>query len=1139
MGRQASVRARVRLVAITAAATTVAAGLTAGAALAGTTTGSTATATATVASTAITLVTGDRVVASTAAPSAYAVQRAQTSGPGTAIHQFRIGSETFVVPAVAQRYLGTTLDPSLFDVSALATAEHGSGRLDVAVAYTGGKPSLPGLTVTSDQAGVATGYLTAASARAFGTALVAQWLADAKAGRPSTTGLFAGITRITATPAAPPVVSPNFPMHTLRVTGIDAAGQAEQFGFGILINVDNFAKYAGFVQLVNGQARVSVPTGNYAAVFDDFTFDEQTNTSTDSTATIPTYLVKGDRQTLTYDMRTSTVRPTVTTPRPLTSTTLGITYDREARVGGGLSFGVGGTDVLTINPMPPVSIGTQTLQVTLSGAGGQGAKAYTYDLAFDHASVGTSLADRATAANVATVTADYFADRPGRIGLFARAALLEGVAFFSGTDLKLGIERTEYVGGTTGLQWVESAAANAESFDDPGFVDGGPYVYAGGTTVNHRWLEPPLGAGIPTPTPTNDFAFCYGCQSANAITLGMAPFTDSMPDHSGELFGNPNGQPVAHFTLTRNGKTIADAADAFGATVSVPAGTATYHAVIDIDRSLVQTRISPVTHTELGFTSTTGQGPAVPSSWFCDAASPSAPSCTVLPVLQARLSLGASLDDTAPTGSVPVAVQVSRAPGAAASPATSATLQFRRAGTSAWTTATLHNAGGDAFRGQLAVPAAWTGQTVDIRVTAADAGGSTFDQTVSSAFGVDKNAVPAAYAAAATAVRTAATGPSAAATDAGAAAPIGTRAACSAEPAGQFRCLSLWRPGAAADRASARASAAALTAPKPTEGYGPADIASAYQLDTSRGAGQTIAIVDAFGDPKVESDLAISRAAWGLPACPRANGCLRVVNQTGGSKLPAGDPGWGVETSLDVQAVSYACPKCRILLVQASSNSLTDIGKAVNEAVKLGADVVSNSYGTDEFTGILAMGNRYYKHPGTAIVASTGDFGFTAAQFPAVLSTTIAVGGTTLKHQGSGWTESAWSGAGSGCSAWVAKPSWQHDGHCQMRTTSDVSAVADPDTGLAVYDTYGLGADNGWIVVGGTSASAPLVSGMIGLAGNGSTLDDASRIYAHPSALHDVVGGSNGFCGGDYLCTGLKGYDGPTGMGSPRGTTAL
>jgi subtilase family serine protease len=325
----------------------------------------------------------------------------------------------------------------------------------------------------------------------------------------------------------------------------------------------------------------------------------------------------------------------------------------------------------------------------------------------------------------------------------------------------------------------------------------------------------------------------------------------------------------------------------------------------------------------------------------------------------------------------------------------------------------------------------------------------------------------------------------------------------------------------------------------PSTGYGPADIAAAYQLNQSTGAGQTVAIVDAFDNPNAESDLAAARAAWGLPPCTTANGCFRKVNQTGGTKPPQGDPGWGVEIALDVQAVSYACPKCHILLVEGRTNLLTDLGHATNEAVSLGADIVSNSYGTDEFTGIRALGKRFYTHPGTAIVASTGDFGFTAAQFPAVLASTIAVGGTTLTHQGGTWQESAWGGAGSGCSAWIAKPAWQKDKHCGMRVTGDVSAVADPDTGLAVYDTYGLGADNGWIVVGGTSASAPLISGMIGLAGNAPSLDDAGWIYAHPGGLHDVVGGSNGFCGGDYLCTARKGYDGPTGMGSPRGTSAL
>ena len=247
----------------------------------------------------------------------------------------------------------------------------------------------------------------------------------------------------------------------------------------------------------------------------------------------------------------------------------------------------------------------------------------------------------------------------------------------------------------------------------------------------------------------------------------------------------------------------------------------------------------------------------------------------------------------------------------------------------------------------------------------------------------------------------------------------------------------------------------------------------------------------------------------------------------------------GVEIALDVQAVSAACPRCRILLVEADSESLQDMGTAVNRAVAMGAKVVSNSYGAPESGQTMALGRRYFTHPGVAIVAASGDDGFQPASFPAVWGSAIAVGGTTLSHSGTAWVEKAWTGAGSGCSAYITKPAWQHDRHCGMRTTSDVSALADPETGLAVYDTFGLGADNGWIVVGGTSLAAPLVAGMVGAAGNASRLGTAQWIYDHRTGLADVVRGSNGYCGNDYLCTGTKGYDGPTGLGSPRGLSAL
>lgn len=367
-----------------------------------------------------------------------------------------------------------------------------------------------------------------------------------------------------------------------------------------------------------------------------------------------------------------------------------------------------------------------------------------------------------------------------------------------------------------------------------------------------------------------------------------------------------------------------------------------------------------------------------------------------------------------------------------------------------------------------------------------------------------------------------------------------TRAAhaCGAAAPGYARCFAVARPGPVGRNRTTRTAAAALPA-----GYGPADLASAYGLGAARGkgAGRTIAIVDAFDNPRAEADLAVYRRTFGLPACTTANRCFRKVNQRGAaSPLPDGDPGWGVEIALDLQAASAACPRCSLLLVEGDDPQVANLAGAVDTAVRLRAAVVSNSYGLDESGGVLAFG-KSYNHPGVAITVSSGDFGFTAAQFPAVLKTVVAVGGTTLTRTtgGRGWTESAWSGSGSGCSAWIAKPSWQKDTHCQMRTTADVSAVADPDTGLAVYDTYGLGTDNGWIVVGGTSASSPFVAGVIALGPAPARYATAQRFYARSKTLRDVVGGSNGFCGGDYLCTGLRGYDAPTGLGTPKGIASV
>lgn len=321
-------------------------------------------------------------------------------------------------------------------------------------------------------------------------------------------------------------------------------------------------------------------------------------------------------------------------------------------------------------------------------------------------------------------------------------------------------------------------------------------------------------------------------------------------------------------------------------------------------------------------------------------------------------------------------------------------------------------------------------------------------------------------------------------------------------------------------------------------GYNPPDLQSAYKLPSSTaGSGQTVAIVDAYDDPNAESDLGVYRSQFGLSACTTANGCFRKVNQSGGTKYPRANGGWAQEISLDLDMVSAICPNCHILLVEASSNSLTNLGTAVNEAATLGANEISNSYGGSESSSDTSYDSSYYNHPGHAVTVSSGDNGY-GVQYPAASQYVTAVGGTTLNHASNtrGWSETAWSSAGSGCSAYDPKPSWQTDAGCSKRTVADVSADADPNTGVSVYDSYSYQGQSGWLVFGGTSVASPIIASVYALAGNAASVTYGSYPYSHTSSLFDVTSGSNGSCGGSYLCTAGPGYDGPTGLGTPNGT---
>ena len=324
----------------------------------------------------------------------------------------------------------------------------------------------------------------------------------------------------------------------------------------------------------------------------------------------------------------------------------------------------------------------------------------------------------------------------------------------------------------------------------------------------------------------------------------------------------------------------------------------------------------------------------------------------------------------------------------------------------------------------------------------------------------------------------------------------------------------------------------------------PTDLRAAYQVPGTS-ITTTIGVVDAYDDPAVESNLAVYRDNFGLPACSRANGCLTVVNQTGGPDLPAPNANWATETDLDVQMVSAVCPSCHILLVEAS-----DDGYGLDQAVAYAAahaDYVSMSWGATEDgrpnDHIPALATR-----GKVFTAASGDAGYggDSPGYPATDPNVVAVGGTTLSYSGGLWRDTVWNNAygasGSGCSLHEPQPWWQAavpriTAACSNRFDNDVAIVADPRVGVAIYS------GGSWLRSGGTSAGAPLIAALYAIANGGArpstVVTGPQTAYLHPSAFRDVASGTDGVCSPALLCTATVGYDGPSGLGVPAGVAGF
>jgi subtilase family serine protease len=352
-----------------------------------------------------------------------------------------------------------------------------------------------------------------------------------------------------------------------------------------------------------------------------------------------------------------------------------------------------------------------------------------------------------------------------------------------------------------------------------------------------------------------------------------------------------------------------------------------------------------------------------------------------------------------------------------------------------------------------------------------------------------------------------------------------------------------------------QASLQAANKPSPAA-LSPGQLRSAYGLSKAAQAPNkgTVAVVDAYNDWHATADLAKYRSYYGLPACQESTKCLRVVNQKGTTAwYPKGNSGWAEEESLDLDMVSAICSKCKIILVESNSTSPGSLSAAEDTAFRLGAKFISNSWGGPEFSGETSY-DSHFEHKGVAITVSSGDDGY-GVQWPASSPDVTAVGGTTLwmkgrtRTQEKVWNLGAGDATGSGCSDAEPQKAWQaaDNSSCpDNRIDNDVAADADPRTGPAVYDSYppsGAGLPKGWQQLGGTSASSPIIAAVYALAnpggrpGAGST--PAEFPYQASSGLRDITTGSDGSCGGTYLCTAEAGYDGPTGLGVPSGVNAF
>ena len=1018
----------------------------------------------------VTMLTGDRVVLRTdAAGRTTASITPDSPHYRRPVEYVASGAHTWVVPKLAPG-VRARLDPSVFDVGALA------GRVRLTVTFAPGTRAraLPGLDVRTSSAHEVPGGRTTATA-------------SYDASRPLPAGFassLAGVSSIAVRGAVDGTaqVVPTYQLHTLTLDATKVNGHALPGADVFVMNTDDGRLFGAFGAIIDGQWKVSVPTGNYVIIGDDFRHVVVTSAT-----------VTGDT-TASFSMAEATVKPALTLPG-YQSLSPGIDIlagDAAGRTA--VDFGFGGI-VPRVSPLASLASGTLHTEVsdlwTVRGfrqftVAGNDPTTHTLQHVAAAKQVVQGIPHHLTfhyqRTDFAHVAIKHFATGP-------KIDALDGWVAFSPLDTGAFVELYPTVRpgvihglflGSKNLTW-DSTSSVDQSFRAFSEQDELATYRPGQRT------DIPFYRGPVTPVAdTGDESDATGRACALCVKNGVLHGFLSMMTSAGSRIVGYDDQGSWDLFAGRNHLQ-------HGVLVMSPK-------VEGVKPGQKLTLVAQTTPPDRRYLLSS----RVSDSWrFVMPASDGA-----VPLLRADYVPPTNLKSQGNSGRESFPITFDNL-GPQDARVTSASVRWSTDGKS-WHAASLKRKDGNTFRVSYPNPSATRAHpALSLRVTARDSAGRRVSEQVRNAYLLPKGASHQTHA-----------GPRHRAHR------FEPTRLCRTASSHQYRCFVKLN---AATRSAGRAS------PDPA-GWGAPALRAAYGL-SGPSATTTVAVIAAYDYPSAEADMNTYRRQFGLPACTSASGCFTKLNQKGQEgPYPAQDFGWGVEASLDLQMISAACPTCHIVLVEANQPTDTALSHAETAAVNAGATVTNHSFGRIELTGTDAEA-PVYDHAGVTAVASTGDFGYGPASFPASSPDVVAVGGTTLARSSTdprGWTERAWESAGSGCSAYFDKVAGQSDPACHGRTDSDLSAVAQ---GLAIYNTSLPRAFKGWLEVDGTSASSPLVAGIIGASGS-----DGIRptdLYAEPGAFHDVVGGANGFCQGSYLCTAVAGYDGPTGLGTPHGSIPM